>query len=158
MLIAMKGPFRRLPQIVQRARHQFLAGAALANDRHRQVGAHQPGEDAIDLLHCRRPADQRQLLFGIVFAKQDGRVSRHCQRPFDHIDQLAQIKRLGQVFEGATLGRLDGSRQRILRAHDDDAQFRADLFDARDQIEAVLVRHDDVGDDEVPLAVGDPAP
>ena len=32
------------------------------------------------------------------------------------------------------------------------------LLDARHQIEAVLVRHDHVGDDEIALAVGDPAP
>ena len=46
----------------------------------------------------------------------------------------------------------------LLRAHDDDAQIRAQLLDARDQIETVLVRHDHVGDDEIALAVGDPPP
>ena len=43
-------------------------------------------------------------------------------------------------------------------AHDDDAEFWADAFDAGDEVEAVLVGHDDVGDDEVPFPVFDPAP
>src|SRR5205085_5067420 len=76
----------------------------------------------------------------------------------DDADELAQIEGLRQVFKGAALGCLDRGQQRALRAHHDDAQFRAHLFDARDQVETVLVWHDDVGDDEVALAIGDPTP
>ena len=147
-----------LAVIVQRASDQFLAGAALAHDRHGEVGAHQPGEHAVDLLHRRRAADQRQLVFDIVFGRQRRGIPGGGQRPLDDADELAQVERLGQIFEGATLGRLDRGHQRVLRAHDDDPQLRADLLDARDQVEAVLVRHDDVGDDEVALAVRNPSP
>ena len=59
-------PGAALAEIVQRAGDQLLAGAALAGDHDRQVGAHQPGDRAVDLLHRRRAADQRQLLLGIV--------------------------------------------------------------------------------------------
>ena len=51
-----------LAVVVQRAGDQLLAGAALAGDQHGEVGVHQPGDDAVDLLHRRRAADERQLL------------------------------------------------------------------------------------------------
>ena len=115
--------------------------------------------DAVDLLHRRRAADQRQLVLGSSSSgMRPATLVRRAQRPLDDADQLAQVERLRQVFERAPLGRLDRGQQRVLRAHDDDAQLRADLLDARDQVEAVLVRHDHVGDDEVALAVRDPAP
>ena len=118
-----------LAVIVQRAGDQFLAGAALADDHHRQVGAHQPGDHAIDLLHRRRAADQRQLLFAVVLVGLvDRRVGRRGQRALDDIDQFAQVERLGQVFEGAALGRLDRGQQRVLRAHHDDRAVPAGSF------------------------------
>ena len=51
-----------LAVIVQRARDQFLAGAGLAGDHHREVGLHQPRQHAVDVLHGRRAADQRHRL------------------------------------------------------------------------------------------------
>ena len=76
----------------------------------------------------------------------------------DDGQQFLQVERLGQVFEGAALGGLDRGHQRGLGAHDDHAQLGADAPDAGDEVEPVLVRHDDVGDDEVAFAVLDPAP
>ena len=56
------GDERALPPlavIVQRARDELLAGAGLAGDHHGQVGLHEPREHAVDVLHRRRTADQR---------------------------------------------------------------------------------------------------
>src|SRR6516165_6544598 len=136
-------------EIVQSARYQLLASAAFAHDRHREVRPHQPGEDAINLLHCRRAADQGQLFFGVVLEGRWRPTARRGESALDHADEFAQIERFGQVFKGAALGSLDRGYQGVLRAHDNDPQLRADLLDARDQVEAILVRHDDVGDDEV---------
>jgi hypothetical protein len=52
-------PVAALAVFVQRARDQFLAGAGFPVDHHRQIGLHQPGEHPVDVLHGRRPADQR---------------------------------------------------------------------------------------------------
>ena len=38
-------------QVVQRSRHQLLAGPGLAQDQHGQIGADQPRDRAIDVLH-----------------------------------------------------------------------------------------------------------
>ena len=45
-----------------------------------------------------------------------------------------------------------------LRAHHDDRQFRADAADARDEVQAVFIGHDDIGDDDIALAILHPAP
>jgi hypothetical protein len=44
-------------ELVQRACHQFLAGAGLAGDHHGQIRIHQAGNRAVDVLHRSGPAD-----------------------------------------------------------------------------------------------------
>ena len=55
-----------LAVVVQRTRHQFLAGAGFAGDHQRQVGLHQPGQNPVDFLHGGRAADQRHALGGFL--------------------------------------------------------------------------------------------
>ena len=148
-----------LAVVVQRARHQLLAGARLAGDHHRQVGRHQARQRPVDLLHGRRAADQRQALallrrIGVALHRR----GRRRQRAVHHRDQFVEVERLGQVFEGAALGGAHRRQQRRLRAHDDDAQVGPELADARHEVEAVLVGHHHVGDDELALAFLDPLP
>ena len=59
MLMATNGPLLPLAVIVQRARHQFLAGPGFAGDHDREIGLHQPRQQTIDFLHRRRAPDQR---------------------------------------------------------------------------------------------------
>jgi hypothetical protein len=121
--------------------------------------AHEPGEHAVDLLHRRRPADQRQLVIGVVsIGRWHGRTMRHGQRALDDIDELAQVKGLREILERAALGRFYRGQQRVLRAHHDDTQLGSEFLDPRHQIEAILVGHHDVGDDEIALPVRHPAP
>ena len=80
------------------------------------------------------------------------------KRAADDRHQLLQVERLGQIFVGAALGGLDRGHEGVLRAHDDDRQIGPHALDARQQLEGVVVGHDDVGDDEVAFAGGDPAP
>ena len=80
------------------------------------------------------------------------------QRAADHGDELVQIERLRQIFVGAPLGRGDRGHEGVLRAHHDDRQIGPQLLHARNEIEGVLVGHQHVGDDEIALALADPAP
>ena len=153
-----EGPAAALAVIVERARHQLLAGAALAGDHHREVGAHQPRQHAVDLLHRRRTADQRQRSSASALVGRRLRRRGRGQRALHHVDELAQVERLRQIFEGAALGRLHRGQQRVLRAHHDDAQLGPQLLDARHEVEPVLVGHHHVGDDEIAVAVRHPAP
>ena len=147
-----------LAVVVQRARDQFLAGAGLAGDHHRQIGLHQARERAVDLLHRGRTADERHALdlLDVRLARRAG--LRLAQRAPDDGDQFLQVEGLGQIVIGAAFGRLDGGHERVLRAHDDDRQVRPQLLDARQEFEGVFVRHDDVGDDEVALPGLHPTP
>ena len=142
--------------VVQGAADQLLAGAAFAMDHHRQVGAHQARQDAIDLLHRRRAPDQRQV-FVWTFAGSRG-FCGFDQRALHGAHQFAQVERLRQIVERAPLRRLHRRQQRRVGAHDDDPQVGPALLDARHQIQAIFVRHDNVGDHQIAVAVIDPAP
>ncbi len=146
-----------LAVFMQRAGDELLAGAGLAGDHHREVGLGEAGEHAINVLHRRATADQRESLARL------GREPLHFapglgERATDHRDELVQIEGLGQIFVSAALGRGDRGHKGVLRAHHDDRQVGPELLDARNEIEGALVGHQDVGDDEVALPLADPAP
>ena len=144
--------------VVQHASDQFLAGARLPGDHDREVGSREPRQDAIDFLHGRRAADQRQLL-GIGLRRAALLAPTGLgQRAADDADDLAQVEGLGEILERALLGGRERRHQRVLRTHDDDRQVGAQLLDARQEVECVLVRHHHVGDDEIAVPLADPAP
>jgi hypothetical protein len=116
------------------------------------------GQDAIDFLHCRRAADQRDGFKILDLGRLPHLFFRLRQRAADDRDQLLQIERLWQIFVSAALGRADRRHERVLRAHDDDRQIGPRLLDARQEIEGALVRQHHVGDDEIAVALADPAP
>ena len=143
---------------MQRACDQFLAGTRLAGDHHREVGLHQAREHAVDFLHCRRAPDQRDCV-EILRLDWDARALFGLgERAADNRDQLLEIERFGQILVGAALRCPDRGHEGVLRAHDDDRQFRPQLLDARQQIERVLVRHHHIANDQVAVALAHPAP
>ena len=153
-----EGAVAPLAVVVQRARDQFLAGAGLAGDHHGEVGLHQARQHPVDFLHRRRAADQRNRIeLGFVGVVGDP-LLRLRQRAADDGDQFLEVERLRQILVGAAFGRADRGHEGVLRAHDDDGQIRPHLLDPRQQIERVLVGHHHVGDDQIALALADPAP
>ena len=87
-----------------------------------------------------------------------GRSFGSDKRAADDGDQFLEIERLGQIFVGAALGSADRGHESVLRAHDDDRQIRPRLLDAQQQIEGVFVRQHHVADDQIAVALADPAP
>jgi hypothetical protein len=87
--------------LVQRARHQLLAGAGFAGDQHRDVALAQAADGAEHVLHGRRLAQhlgrRGHALLGhlLALAFLDGAA--------DQLHRLGQVEGLGQVFEGAAL-------------------------------------------------------
>ena len=152
-------PALALAEIVQRLGDQLLAGAGLAGDQDGQVGIHQPRDDAVDLLHRRGATDDRQL-----FLRQVGLAwGRNSPLPADQgalhrRHQIADVERLGQIFESAALGRPDSGEQRVLCAHHDHRQAWSQGADAWQKVQRVLVRQGNVGDHDVALPGGYPAP
>ena len=123
MLMATNGPVLALAVVVQRARDQLLAGAGLAGDHHRQVGLHQPREQRkMSCIAGERPTSG---MFSSAASSSDASppALRLGERAPDDRDQFLEIERLGQIFVGAALGRLDRGHEGVLRAHDDDRQI-----------------------------------
>ncbi len=143
--------------VVKRACDQLLAGTGFAVDHDGQVGLHQPGQNPVDFLHRGRPADQRHAFADIIDFDRflDLRLLKGTA---DDARQFLQIEGLGQIFISPLLRGLDRGHERVLRAHDKDWQFRTQLFHARQNVEDVFVRHDDIGNDEIAVAGTDPAP
>ncbi len=83
---------------------------------------------------------------------------RLCQGALHDRNQFLQVEGLGDIFEGASFRRLHRGEQRVLGAHHDDPQFRAQLADPRNQVEPVLVGHHHIGDHDVAFSLGHPAP
>jgi hypothetical protein len=92
-----------LAVIVQRARHQLLAGSRFARDHDREIGLHQPGKHAIDFLHGGRAADQRNRLEILRLHRRACALLRLRQGAADDPDELLEVERLGQIFVGAPL-------------------------------------------------------
>ena len=122
-LIATNGPFGAGAGVVQRARAQLLAGAALAFEQHRGVGA----GGAIDRRHHlpqrRRVADDaRTAAAGRRFFLQQPVVVEQpalLERARHQQQQVIGIDRLGEKVERAVLHRLDGVLDAAVRGHDD---------------------------------------
>ncbi len=146
-----------LAVIVQSLGDQFLAGAGFPGDHHRQVGRHEARQRPIDVLHRLRAADERDLLL-VRRRLGVGQGAGTRQGPADDRHQFLEVEGLRQILVGAALGCLDGGHEGVLRAHDDDRQVRAQLLDAGQKVEGVLVRHHHVGDDEIALPLRDPSP
>ena len=94
------------------ARHQLLARAALASDQNRQVGADDTGHRLEDILHRARPADERAALLdtGLCLRRRP-RLANAANRALGGLDKAPQLKRLRQIFEDASLLRLDRRQQ-----------------------------------------------
>ena len=117
--------------VVQRPRAQLLAGAALAFEQHRGVGAGGAFDRRHHLAQGRRVADDARaaaagggfLFQQPVFIEQPALLerARHQQQ------QVIGIDGLGEEVERALLHRLDGVLDAAVRGHHDDRQLGIQL-------------------------------
>jgi hypothetical protein len=133
---------------VEAPRHQFLAGAGLAQDQH----AHRRRRDALDgvgqLVHGGRLAEQQPVsgeaphLLGEhpVLALQAGGL----QRLFDDEAQLVDLVGLREVVGGARLDRRDGGAQRGVGGHHDHRRRSGERHDVSERRHPVHARHPQV--------------
>ena len=95
--------------LVQRARDEFLAGAALAGDEHRDDALRQAADGAEHVLHRRRLAEH----LGHLGLRRVGHLLAQAlvERAPDQLDGAVHVEGLGQVLEGAALERRHGAVQ-----------------------------------------------
>ncbi len=149
-------------QLVDRLCDQFLAGAGFAEDQHGQVVAQHTRDHAVDRLHRRTAADQRQSL-------ADRRVLDPVRRGRGSPDRLAygagqfvDVEGLGEIFESTGIAGAHCGIERILRREDDDRHCRKALVDHTQRLDPVTVGELDVGHQrgkalarQLPVTLGD---
>ena len=141
-----------VPETVDGLGHQFLAGAGFAQDQHGEVILEEAGDHPVNVLHRRAAPDQRQAF--LVHRRFDRLDILRFQRLPDHLDQFVQIKRLGQIFEGAGFRRADGGIESVLGGNDDDRDVRVSRLDRAQRGNAVALAfaQSDIGEQQVVAA------
>ncbi len=129
---------------MQRARHQFLAGARIAGNQHRRMRLRQPADDAEHFLHRRRLTED----LGRRLRRFNHLILTHAlfQRAPDQLDRVIDIERLRQVLVSATLKRRDRAFEIGIGGHDDDRHMRKARFRFLQQFEPGFARHANVAD------------
>ena len=143
VLMATNGPLRARAVLVQRVRDQFLAGAALAGDQHRDVALAQPADGAEHVLHRRRLAEHLGHLRLRARRAPPRAGSRRRARRISST-ALRHVEGLGQVLEGAALEGRDGAVEVGVGRHDDHRQAGQALLDLGQQVDARAAGHADV--------------
>ena len=148
-LIATNGWLTRSTELVDRLRHQLLAGARLAPDQHRRAGRRGLLDRPIELADGRRVADDpAEAALVAQLAPQHADLATR-RLPLDGLGQQdlqpMRIDGLGQVVVGAVTDRLDGRLHGALRGEDHDAEIGQLILKGAQQAEAVHARHHQVG-------------
>ena len=128
--------------LVQRTRHELLAGTRFARDEHRHIRLRQTADGAEDFLHGRRLAEDFRRFRRARF--DAGLAQALFQRAADQLDSLVDVKRFGQVFEGAALEGRDGRIEVGKGRDDDDRQAGKARLDRLQQFQAGGARHADI--------------
>ena len=138
-------------------RDERLAGARFPGDQNWKLRVHDAGDETVERLHRRGPANQRQVVGRPLFHRALRRgPALDLERAGGALHQVRQVERLWQVVEGVGLGGLDRRHDRVLRRDHDHRQARPLLGDLRKLIQTVAVGHDHVRDDEIALPFLDP--
>ena len=117
-------------QIMERARYQLFAGAALARDQHRDVGGRDLLDQREDVLHCARGAHHRTQNAGFTqpparYFELNCRLPLPCRIRKDGA-QPRCIDGLLQKVVGAHLHRVDRHLNRSLRGQQHDRDVGVD--------------------------------
>ena len=141
--------------IVDRTRHQFLAGARLALHQHRRHAARDLLDQPAHLLHRQRLAGQplqcrhRHRRWRARAPRQRGLARRQPTEGRRHDGaELPQIDRLGQVVIGAGLQRLDRVLGRSVGGDDDRALRACRSLQPLQQLQPRAVRQTHVRDQQ----------
>ena len=128
--------------LVQRARDEFLARAALACDQHSDHALAQAADGAEHVLHRRRLAEHlRHLRLAVV---TNLLAQALVDRAADQLHRLGHVEGLGQVLEGAALEGAHRAVQVGVGGHDDDRQAGVALLHRAEQVDAGAAGHADI--------------
>ena len=144
------GGARRLA--VQGPRDQFLAGAGLAGDQHRQRRLREAADGAEQRAHGGSVADQGvgilQRRGQCISSVVDGRLARP-ERACGKRHRLVEVERFRQEFVRATAERAGGAGDVGIGTHHDHRQLRRTRLELVEQHQTVVAGHAHVGEQQV---------
>ena len=148
---------RALTLLVQRARHQLLARAGLAEDHDGGVGRRHRRDQAVHRLHGRRTAYQHGRPLGRDHTVLQGNVLV-LQHPLfrDLLENglnLDQLARLGDVVKGAQAHGVDGRLHAGVAGHDDGFGMRRHLLQVFQDLDTGHARHAQIENRDVEAAL-----
>ena len=142
-----KGPVGAAGAGVQQARHDLLAGAALAGDQDGGVGAGDALDGAHDRRHRVRGVQQQRAIFGRRLVGLLAAVAHRARH--DHAQLFGVVQGLAEVVERALLHRVDGVGHRAVGGDQQHHGRRHFLLQRGQQGAAVHHRHADVAEHDV---------
>gem|GEM_PF-4736848 len=139
--------------VVQRVRHQLLAGAGFAIDQHRQRRLRQPPDRTEQRAHRRGIAHQLWALVrcggrGGLAGRGERRIGRR-QHALRQCHRVVQVERLGQELLRPATERPGGAGDIGVGRHHDDRQLRMGGLELVEQYQAVITGHAHVGEQQV---------
>ena len=139
---------------MDRARHQLLAGAALALNQNGRSARRRLDDEVEHLPHPRASADDvRELVIPLLDVLPEVAVlveqAPPLHRVADDDEHLVVLERLGDVVERARFHRGNRALDRRVRRDDDDVEVLVDPLQLVERRDAVQARHHDVDDGRV---------
>ena len=132
------------PGVMNGARHHFLAGAALAENQDGVGTVGGFGDDAVELLHLRRAADDSAVtLLGLELLAQHAVFTFELEVVGDALEQKLEFidaEGFGHVLVSAILHGLDGRLHRAIAGHHDDEGFGTLGLDVAESLQAARAR------------------
>jgi hypothetical protein len=126
--------FMPVAMMIDRARHQFFARAALARNQCRRIRPRQLADQFEHLLHGLASADDSKF---VIFLFEQRLVRNHLahvaggfERIEDDVFQLRDIERLQQVVVRSELHRFDRGLRGAVSGHENYGEFRIHLADS----------------------------
>ena len=138
--------------VMNRARHQFLAGAVLAENQHAAVGRRRQRHLLAQVVHRRALAHHRVLLLPIDLGAQHAILGFEialAQRVAHHQHRLLERQRLLDEVEGAHLDRAHRRLDVAVAGNDHDLRIDLPLAQALQRRQAVETGQPDVEHDHV---------
>lgn len=102
-------------------RNQLFAGAGFAENQDGCIGAGHAAYGLVDVLHGGAVTDENLILVALRHHANHALAEiAALEKALHGHSDFVQLKRLGDIVEGAELHRLNGGGGRAKRRHDDD--------------------------------------
>jgi len=152
-----RGPRR---ERVDRASHELLPRAALAQDEHRGVGRRDPLDDPENLLHLGTLGEDAAERLGARGVRAQRLVVPEelglLRGLLDQDVELLDLHGLREVVIGAELHRLDGRGHLLEARHHDHLRLLGEGLELAQDLDPLLLRHPHVEDHDVVRCLREP--